>query len=164
MLRQSLFLGRGAIRQQLFHTSRLQLNKLPYPDILSKAIHPYGYIKWKMAVIDNARNNYEACAEQFENSSLKTGQDFQDWFNLTVLHLWILSKRLTTQGPLGNDFKVEMVNHLWLDVEIKLAQAGVKTSITKIVQDLVSSYQGQCLGYDEGLHHGDAILAAAVWR
>jgi hypothetical protein len=150
--------------KRLFHFGRIVKNKLPFPDPLSKALHPIGYLKWKMAVIDNARNNYENCAEQFENSTLKTTQEFQDWFALTTLHLWMLSKRLNMQGEVGNDFKVEMVNHLWLDVEIKLAQAGVKTNITKTVEDLVSSYQGQCLAYDEGLDCGDAILAAAIWR
>jgi cytochrome b pre-mRNA-processing protein 3 len=139
-------------------------NKLPYPDPLSKALHPFGFVKWRMSVIDNARNNYEQCAEQFENSSLETQKDFQDWFALTVLHLWIITKKLDTAGEVANDFKVEMVNHLWLDVEIKLAQAGVKTNITGLVQDLVSTFQGACLAYDEGLHEGDAIFAAALWR
>jgi hypothetical protein len=32
------------------------------------------------------------------------------------------------------------------------------------VSDLISTYYGQTLAYDEGLYEGDAILAAALWR
>ncbi len=67
----------------------------------------------------------------------------------------------------------ELTRHVWLDVEIKLHQAGVKNRIGSVVSDLVSSLQGQTLAYDEGfprailiagLYHNDAIFAAALWR
>ena len=48
--------------------------------------------------------------------------------------------------------------HVWLDVEIKLSQAGVKTRLNGIVSDLVSSYQGQTLAYDEGIPFDPIIL------
>lgn len=36
--------------------------------------------------------------------------------------------------------------------------------ISSIISDLVGSFQGQGLGYDEGFYYGDPILAAALWR
>ncbi|KAJ3041649.1 hypothetical protein HDV00_008926 [Rhizophlyctis rosea] len=84
---------------------------------------------------------------------------------MTVLHLWILFARLRAEGPDGRDMKQEVFTHIWLDVEIKLHKAGVKSRLNKILTDLMSAYYGQVLAYDEGLYHeGDAILAAALWR
>ena len=36
--------------------------------------------------------------------------------------------------------------------------------ISSIIADLVGSFQGQGLAYDEGFYYGDPILAAALWR
>lgn len=111
---------------------------------------------------------------------------FEGWFNGTTLHVWMVQKKLhSIYGHLNNnldlsinqDQKVsendanialeisrELVRHVWLDMEIKLAQgipcrtffinvltAGVKVKISTIMADLVSSFQGQGLAYDEGI-------------
>jgi hypothetical protein len=57
-----------------------------------------------------------------------------------------------------------MFEHLWLDVELKLSEAGVKHNFSKIVADLLTSYYGQTLAYDEGLYMGDTFLTSALWR
>eukprot|EP00842_Homolaphlyctis_polyrhiza_P004534 jgi/Hompol1/5081/HPOL_004160-RA len=147
----------------------LQHQDLPFPDPLSKLLNPVGYVKWKMNVIDNARITYELCAAQFEQRSelmraLNIEESFQGWFNMTVLHVWIINTRLRAEGASGKDLQQELFNHIWLDVEIKLHQAGVKTKINKISSSLMESYYGQTLAYDEGLYYGDAFLAAAFWR
>lgn len=54
--------------------------------------------------------------------------------------------------------------HCRLDVEVKLVQAGVKHNFSKITEDLMASYYGQTLSYDEGLTVGDAYMAEALWR
>ncbi|KAK5672529.1 Serine carboxypeptidase 3 [Batrachochytrium dendrobatidis] len=143
--------------------------ELPYPDGLSKLLNPVGYLKWKMNVIDNARANYEHCSAQFEQQpefvkSLGLDESFQGWFSMTILHVWILNARLRGEGANGKDMKQEVFNHIWLDVEIKLHQAGVKTRISQITSGLLDSYYGQTLAYDEGIYYGDSILAAALWR
>ncbi|KAJ3310850.1 hypothetical protein HDV04_004626, partial [Boothiomyces sp. JEL0838] len=139
-------------------------SSLPFPDSLSKALNPVGYVKWKMGVIDAGRTNYEECAQQFEKLDLKLPSTFQSWFSVTILHVWMINKRLSLEGELGRDLQKEMINHIWLDAEIKLHQAGVKAKINSIVSDLVGQYQGNTLGYDEGLFYGDQILAGALWR
>lgn len=78
---------------------------------------------------------------------------------------------MISEGSVGVDLNQEITRHLWSDVEIKLHQAGVRQRIGSIVSDLVSSYQGQFLAYDEGIHiakpgfyYGDPVFAAALWR
>ncbi|KAH6575398.1 hypothetical protein BASA62_001919 [Batrachochytrium salamandrivorans] len=62
-------------------------------------------------------------------------ESFQGWFSMTILHVWIMNARLRGEGASGKDMKQEVFNHSWLDVEIKLHQAGVKTRISQILLD-----------------------------
>ncbi|KAI8906922.1 ubiquinol-cytochrome C chaperone-domain-containing protein [Gorgonomyces haynaldii] len=142
---------------------------MEYPDHVSKIMDPVGYVKWKMLLIDVARESYEKCSFQFENKKPQLQEwgldlNFQTWFNFTVLHVWLVSSRLRTEGKLGHELQQEIFNHIWLDVEIKLHQAGVKTRINKITDNLIGSYYGQTLAYDEGLKKGKPVLASALWR
>jgi len=52
-------------------------------------------------------------------------ETFQSWFSVTVLHMWLYCARLRSEGSLGKEMKQELFNHLWVDVELKLHQAGV---------------------------------------
>ena len=134
-------------------------------EIPSKYINPIKYLKWKMNEIDNARRIYELCSSH----SLGLEKTFYSWFTSTTLNLYIVQKALVINTNPGSEsviksFQAELLNHLWLDLEIKLNQLGLKSNIGSVVKDLVSSYQGMILGYDEGLYYGDAILMGAIWR
>jgi hypothetical protein len=59
---------------------------------------------------------------------------------------------------------IEIFDHIWTDVEIKLYEQGIKTRYKRIFQDLIESYYGQTLAYDEGLSKDDIVLASALWR
>jgi hypothetical protein len=84
-------------------------------------------MKWRMSVIDNCRATYEHSADQFAAKCFPNlPPTFDSWFTTTVLHLYIIQKRLLMEGPIGKDFNAELLNHLWLDIEIKLHQAGVR--------------------------------------
>ncbi|KAJ3092313.1 hypothetical protein HK102_008624 [Quaeritorhiza haematococci] len=150
-------------------TSLISLNQNAPLDRVSQWLHPIKYMKWKMNQIDNARSAYELCSVQFEKNpdfvnKFGLQDNFQSWFSVTVLHLWAYNARLRAEGPDGKDMKQEIFNHLWMDVEIKLHQAGVKQKVGQIISDLLSAYYGQTLAYDEGLYRGDAVLASALWR
>ncbi|KAJ3161452.1 hypothetical protein HDU86_007234 [Geranomyces michiganensis] len=136
----------------------------PYQNPFSKILHPIGYIKWKMNRIDSARHGYEACSSQFDKRSEMIKDNFQTWFAMTILHVWMYNARLRAEGVEGKEMKQEMFDHIWLDVELKIHHAGVRTNVSKIMSNLVSAYYGQTLAYDEGLYYGDAILAGALWR
>nr|KAJ3421242.1 hypothetical protein HK105_004127 [Polyrhizophydium stewartii] len=159
----------GADNRRKTHMALRRQQDVPYPDSLSRLLNPVGYIKWKMNVIDSARVVYEDCAAQFERQpglvkALNLEESFQSWFSVTILHVWIVNARLRGEGGRGKDMVQEIFNHIWLDVELKLHQAGVKTKISKIATNLLDSYYGQTLAYDEGVCLGDAVLAAALWR
>ncbi|KAJ3327008.1 hypothetical protein HDU76_012434 [Blyttiomyces sp. JEL0837] len=131
--------------------------------------NPIQFMKWKMERIDNSRHIYEDCALQFHDgnkfmSKYNLPDNFQTWFTITVLHIWMYNTKLRAEGADGKDMKQEIFNTLWLDVELRLSKAGVKMNLGKIVSDLLSSFYGQTLAYDEGLYYGDAVLAAALWR
>ncbi|KAJ3193437.1 hypothetical protein HK101_004830 [Irineochytrium annulatum] len=133
-----------------------------------RSLNPFT-IKSQMRKIDRARETYEACARQFneEHNFAQTYNlppKFHSWFAVTVLHVWIRSVRLRSEGREGNEMKQEVFDHLWLDVEIRLHKEGVRTQLGRIVGDLLSTYYGQTLAYDEGLALGDATMAAALWR
>ncbi|KAJ3164552.1 hypothetical protein HDU88_005198 [Geranomyces variabilis] len=141
----------------------------PYQNAFTKILHPIGYIKWKMNRIDSARHGYEACSSQFDKRSemvkaFNLPDNFQTWFAMTVLHVWMYNARLRAEGLEGKEMKQEMFDHIWLDVELKIHHAGVRTNVSKIMSNLVSAYYGQTLAYDEGLYYGDAIMAGALWR
>ncbi|KAJ3080216.1 hypothetical protein BCR33DRAFT_679467 [Rhizoclosmatium globosum] len=132
--------------------------------------NPFGSIKLKMNKIDHARYAYESCSLQFyENNQFmekfNLPDNLQSWFNVTVLHVWMYSAQLKTLGPEGKEMCQELFATLLLDIEIRLSKAGVRTNLDRITSDLISTYYGQILAYDEGLAlGGDAILASALWR
>ena len=133
-----------------------------YSTIPSKYTSPITYLKWKMNEIDNARRLYEHCSSR----SLNLHLSFQSWFNTTVIHIYLVQKllNLNNNNQVLKSFNNELLNHFYLDLEIKLFQMGVKSNIGQLIKQLVSSYQGQILGYDEGLYYGDCILMGALWR
>ncbi|KAI9355370.1 ubiquinol-cytochrome C chaperone-domain-containing protein [Zopfochytrium polystomum] len=140
-----------------------------FSDVVGIVTNPFKFLKSKMEGLDNAQLAYEACSRQYneENNLVQRfnlPDNFQTWFNITVIHLWLCSAKLRALGAPGNELRQEMFNLLWVDVELRLSKSGVKHNLNKIVTDLLSSYYGQTLAYDEGLVLGDAVLAAALWR
>ena len=150
----------------------------PYDDLWARATDPVGYYKWQVNRIDQCRTIYEKCSKQFDINpnlykSLGLKYNFNTWFASTVLHIWMINCRLRAEGQEGKEVTqginkfitvLEIFDHIWTDVEIKLFEHGIKTKYKRIFQDLLESYYGQILAYDEGLAKGDSILASALWR
>ncbi|KAJ3404516.1 hypothetical protein CcCBS67573_g04671 [Chytriomyces confervae] len=147
-----------------------QIHSTPTAKSFGMLTNPFGTIKLKMSKIDHARVAYESCSLQFyEGNKLlekfKLADNLQSWFHVTVLHIWMYSSQLKTQGPDGKEMCQEVFATLLLDIEIRLTQAGVRTNLDRITSELISIYYGQILAYDEGLSLGsDAVLASALWR
>lgn len=93
---------------------------------------------------------------------------FQTWFSLTTLHVWLLSVRFRSlPPPLGRTYVQELINHMFIDVELRIRGPYAVTQgrlIKGYMNDMLEQYHGACAAYDEGLVRGDAVLAAAVWR
>ena len=123
--------------------------------ILQRVFQPLGYMKHKMNLIDDCRKSYENCSSRYETESemlalLGVERSFETWFSFTVFHIWMMNAKCRTMGGAGGEFSQELFNHIWLDVELKLHHAKVRTNISKINENLVASYYGAVLGYDEG--------------
>ncbi|TPX42183.1 hypothetical protein SeLEV6574_g05722 [Synchytrium endobioticum] len=139
-------------------------------DVMARVFQPFKWIRWRMNKIDSARAAYEKCSQAFKTNEtffvqeLGLKDNFSSWFAITVLHVWIYTLRLRAEEGEGKELKQEIFNHLWLDTEIALHKAGVKRQLNKRIQNLLGSYYGQTLAYDEGLATNDAVFAAALWR
>lgn len=135
---------------------------------LNMFMHPIKWTRKHMQRTDYAREIYGKCSSQFDERQnmlhyLDMPENFNSWFLFNVLHLWMYNCRMRAEGVEGKEIMQNVFEHLWLDVELKLAEAGAKR-VNGIVQKMVASYYGQLLAYDEGIFKGDAVLAAALWR
>ncbi|KAJ1677513.1 Ubiquinol cytochrome-c reductase assembly protein Cbp3, partial [Spiromyces aspiralis] len=90
---------------------------------------------------------------------------FQTWFSVQALYIWMLMVRLRAI-PHYKHYSQELVDNWFLDAEARIKAAGIRSSkvVNDTLKDLVSSFRGAVLAYDEGLVKGDAVLASAVWR
>lgn len=93
---------------------------------------------------------------------------FQTWFSITTLHIWLLSVRFRSlPPPLGRTYIQELINHFFIDVELRIRGPYAVTQgrlIKGYMKDMLEQFHGSCAAYDEALLGGDEVLAAAVWR
>ncbi|KAI3630126.1 hypothetical protein MIR68_011561 [Amoeboaphelidium protococcarum] len=107
--------------------------------------------------------------------------NFQSWFSITQLHLWMLQSRFisdqaqqkieTSDGrvitpKMNRLINSALIDNLMADIGLKLQLEGVTQSkiYDRYTQELMSSHYGCVLAYDEGFEKSDAFLAAALWR
>lgn len=130
-----------------------------------------GYDRPTAVAIRLSRALYRGCAmpaEDHRSFYLKTcglPDNFQTWFAVTQLHVWMLMVRLRLE-PDGRRITQEVVNRFFEDAEEKIREAGVTSEriIQRELRDKVASFHGGVLAYDEGMCKNDAVLAGALWR
>lgn len=94
-------------------------------------------------------------------------QNFQTWFAITQLHLWMTQTRFRAEEGKSTQMMINsLIDHLTTDIEIKLLNSGITNSriYERYLKDLISFHYGCVLAYDEGFDTNDAILASAIWR
>lgn len=93
-------------------------------------------------------------------------RNFQSWFSLTQLHVWMYQTRLRNEGKSGQVLHAGLVDHFTTDIEMKLWKAGISNVrvYDRHLHELLSFHYGCVLAYDEGYESGDCILASALWR
>ena len=170
------------------HPSPLrQITVAPISTLPNKFFHPIKYTRLKMQQIDFARKGYGMCTGEWDRKEFFQKEchlpdtfqglhlifdelaelisfEFVAWFAVTNLHLWMYNTRLRSEGVDGRELFKEIAEHLWVDCELKLMEAGVKTGLSKILADFAASFHGSSLAYDEGLFRGDPCLASGIWR
>jgi len=117
-----------------------------------------------------ARNAYLTCCDQADHQEFYelTGlpDNFQSWFLIQQLHVWMLLVRTQQEGKLGVTFYKQLVQFFWDDVDHRMTLMKVDdiTIKTESQRELNSMFYGLLFAYDEGLHKDDTVLASAVWR
>lgn len=91
--------------------------------------------------------------------------NFQSWFSITQLHVWMLMVHLRAEGQ-GKLYIQELVNRFFEDAEIRIRDHGITQQkvITSYIKDLLAQFHGGVVAYDEGMCKDDPVLAAALWR
>ncbi|KAJ1980612.1 Ubiquinol cytochrome-c reductase assembly protein Cbp3 [Dimargaris verticillata] len=129
----------------------------------------FGRYQGQYTAIPISANIYTQCKDldfrDFYIDTLKLPDTYQTWFNVTQLHAWMLMVRIRNEDNAKN-ISQEFVNHMFYDAEMRMRRMGVNTDrlVNNTLKDLVASFHGSTLAYDEGMCRGDAYLGAAIWR
>ncbi|SCU93378.1 LANO_0E03730g1_1 [Lachancea nothofagi CBS 11611] len=125
---------------------------------------------------------YALCKEQglqFENEPLSTTakffyhdlklpRTFSQWFQITILHEWILFVRMRAMPfKYGKNYQQKLVDRTFTDIELRLFdEMNVNSSriADQYLKDFNSQLRGAVFAYDEGFVTDDSTLAAAIWR
>ncbi|KAI8888087.1 hypothetical protein K501DRAFT_291861 [Backusella circina FSU 941] len=130
-----------------------------------------GYYSTGSTAIRASHDLYNVCAEQlalnkdFYIKECNLPDNFQTWFSVTQLHVWMLMVHLRAEKR-GKLYTQELVNRLFEDAESRIREHGITQQkvITSYVKDLLAQFHGGVVAYDEGMCKDDPVLAAALWR
>ncbi|KAG2180580.1 hypothetical protein INT44_003584 [Umbelopsis vinacea] len=130
-----------------------------------------GYYSTSSTAIRTSRDLYNVCAKQVEENKKFYHQDcnlpdnFQTWFSITQVHVWMLMVRLRAEDH-GKIYIQELVNRFFEDAEDRIRSHGVTSGriVDSYVKDLLAQFHGGVVAYDEGMCKDDPVLAAALWR
>lgn len=105
---------------------------------------------------------------QFFYEDLKLPKTFSQWFQITILHEWILFVRMRAMPfKYGRNYQQKLVDRTFADIEQRLFdEMNVhSTRITdQYLKDFNSQLRGAVFAYDEGFFSEDVTLATAIWR
>ncbi|CAO3614094.1 unnamed protein product [Cunninghamella blakesleeana] len=130
-----------------------------------------GYYSKGSTAIKHSHQLYNVCAEQMEKNKdfyikeCNLPDNFQSWFSVTQLHVWMLMVHLRAHSN-GKLYIQEVVNRLFEDSEARIRDHGISQQrmIDSYIKDLVAQFHGGVVAYDEGMCKDDPVLAAALWR
>ncbi|KAF7731811.1 Protein cbp3, mitochondrial [Apophysomyces ossiformis] len=130
-----------------------------------------GYYSTSSTAIRVSHDLYNVCAQQMEkNKDFFVGtcnlpDNFQSWFSVTQLHVWMLMVHLRAENQ-GKLYIQELVNRFFEDAEAKIREHGITQQkvINSYIKDLLAQFHGGVVAYDEGMCKDDPVLAAALWR
>lgn len=105
---------------------------------------------------------------KFYYETLNLPKSFSQWYQITVLHYWILSVRMRALPFIyGKNYQQKLVDRIFKDMELRMAEElGISSNsvIAKFLKDYHALLLGNVLSYDEGLMTDDITLSAALWR
>lgn len=114
------------------------------------------------------RYTKEHC-ERVEWAELGLPATFASWFNVSLIHVWMLLVRTRTidNEPLRKAVSQRIIDNFFLDIErgvIVTAQVTNPIIVGKTNKMLLKTYYGSLAALDEAFLKGDAQLADALYR
>lgn len=105
---------------------------------------------------------------KFYYETLDLPKSFSQWYQITILHYWMLSVRMRALPfKYGRNYQQKLIDRIFKDMELRMSQE-LGISSNRIIEGYLKEYHTQLLGsvlsYDEGLMTDDITLAAALWR
>ena len=99
-------------------------------------------------------------------TSFEVPDTFEGRFDLLVLHVGLLLRRLRDLGPDGQAIGQRLVDTMFTRFDVALRELGVSDiGVPKRMKRLAEAFKGRTAAYDEALGRGDAdAFAAAVAR
>ncbi|KAL8941836.1 MAG: hypothetical protein Q9211_001644 [Gyalolechia sp. 1 TL-2023] len=100
--------------------------------------------------------------------SLGMTPTFNNWAQITFLHMYILTVRLrafpVSAAPSWHQHLLDHFFYIAEDRMVREHNVYSRMIRNKYLKDLFTQWRGILAAYDEGLVKGDAVLATAVWR
>ncbi|KAI8967636.1 ubiquinol-cytochrome C chaperone-domain-containing protein [Mycotypha africana] len=131
----------------------------------------FGYNSLASTAILKSHMLYRPCSLQLERNRdffinvCKLPDNFQTWFSVTHLHIWMMMVHLRTHEH-GKRYMQEVVNRFFEDIEDRIIDLGINQQrlITNYIKDYIAQCHGSVQAFDEGMCKDDTVLAAALWR
>lgn len=99
---------------------------------------------------------------------LKLPRTFSQWFQITILHEWMLFTRMRAMPfKYGKNYQQKLVDRTFSDIELRLFdEMNIHSGriVDQYLKDFDTQLKGAVLAYDEGFFTDDSTLATAVWR
>lgn len=105
----------------------------------------------------------------FWYSTLGLPRTFAQWYQITILHIWMLFIRMRAMPfKVGKNYQQKLVDKFFKDIDMRLSEEmdiRSGTIRTKYMKDFHSQMIGIVGSLDEALaSNSDAVLASALWR
>ncbi|CAH7669613.1 ubiquinol-cytochrome C chaperone-domain-containing protein [Phakopsora pachyrhizi] len=138
-----------------------------------------GYNLTKSNAITVTSDYYDQCSQRFDKTKDFWIRDcglpdsFQTWFQVTQLHLWLMTVRFRSmEAPLGKIYNQELVNHAFIDIESRIRSPPNKVTKSTLVKRYMKILLHQHLGSQASMDwsisqndgSSDQLLADSVWR
>ncbi|KAL6939401.1 Protein cbp3, mitochondrial [Hanseniaspora osmophila] len=152
-----------ALAEVVIKTFKMDMDKIRAGPIAGS----YYYGECKKQGLQYADEELSASAEFFYKD-LKLPRTFSQWFQITILHEWILFTRMRAMPfKYGRNYQQKLVDRTFSDIERRL-QEEMNVNSTRItdqyLKDFNSQLRGAVFAYDEAFATDDLTLAEALWR
>ncbi|KAH3903479.1 Cbp3p SCDLUD_001119 [Saccharomycodes ludwigii] len=152
-----------ALGEFVVKTFRLDMDKIRAGPIAGS--HYYGLCKVQGLQYEDKKLSPSAL---FFYEDLKLPRTFSQWFQITILHEWLLFVRMRAMPfKYGHNYQQKLVDRTFIDIERRLVdEMNVNSGriIDQYLKDFNSQLRGAVFAYDEGFATDDITLAEALWR